>query len=103
MSPRALDIIHGQQQGGPAPGTQGVAPRDTTIAAFGDSLMWGQGVAQAQRFSLLTAQGIRKLVPNPTDGPMLDWSRSGAQIKVRTKLPGGVIDLRNTARENFAD
>src|SRR5215218_8093067 len=89
MSPRALDIIHKLQEGGPAPGTQGVAPPDTTIAAFGDSLMWGQGVARLERFSLLTAQEIRKLVPNPTERTMVDRSRSGANIKVRVGSGSG--------------
>jgi hypothetical protein len=84
---------HGLGELPDAPGNAGIAPRDTTIAAFGDSLMWGQGVARHERFSLLTAQGIRKLVPNPTDGPMLDRSRSGAQIKVRD----------GSDREDFAD
>ena len=85
MSPRphVLDNLHEQLP--EAPGTVGEAPsdRDRTIAAFGDSLMWGQGVARPERYSLLTAQGIRKLVPNPTEGTMIDRSRSGANIRVR--------------------
>jgi hypothetical protein len=93
--PDFLDKIHELQEQGEF-SDSGIAPPDPpdqTIAAFGDSLMWGQGVARPERFSLLTAQGIRKLVPNPTDGPMLDWSRSGAQIKVRD----------GSDREDFAD
>ena len=64
----------------------------TNYAAFGDSLMWGQGVARDKLFSLLTFQGIRAL-PNQPQGKSLDRSRSGAQIKVRD----------GSVREDFAD
>lgn len=68
--------------------------RDTfvSVAAFGDSLMWGQGVARRERFSALTAQGIGTWHNQPA---VLDpdRSRSGAQIRVRD----------GSDREDFAD
>jgi hypothetical protein len=89
---RARDIIHLIALGGAAPGHQGIAPGSTNYAAFGDSVMWGQGVARPQRFSLLTVHGIRAL-PNQPQGRMLDRSRSDANIKVR----------EGSDREDFAD
>lgn len=79
---------------GPAarPGPAAAAPQRMRFAAFGDSLMWGQGVARNDRFSVLTAQGIGKL--HQRDGRVvLDLSRSGAQIKVRN----------GSDREDFVD
>ena len=94
MSPKALDIIKNKDLGR-APGTEDkvVLPSTpTNYAAFGDSLMWGQGVARDKRFSQLTFQGISAL-PNQPKGKFLDRSRSGANIKVRD----------GSDREDFAD
>ena len=65
---------------GPSPAsTPVVAPQRMRFAAFGDSLMWGQGLARETRFSVLVAQGIGKL--HGREGKLVfDKSRSGAQI-----------------------
>ena len=94
MSPKALDIIKNKDLG-QAPGTEDkvlLPSTPTNYAALGDSLMWGQGVARHERFSLLTFQGIRAL-PNQPQGDLHDRSRSGANIKVR----------EGSDREHFAD
>jgi hypothetical protein len=73
-------------------GPAAAAPQRMRFAAFGDSLMWGQGVARNDRFSVLTAQGIGAL--HRRDGRVVfDESRSGAQIKVRN----------GSDREDFVD
>lgn len=51
------------------------------VAAFGDSLMWGQGLSRPQRFSVLATQQIGAL--SKRQGVLIDRSRSGAKIKVR--------------------
>jgi GDSL-like Lipase/Acylhydrolase family len=69
------------------------APRPSTlVAAFGDSLMWGQGVTRNKQFSALTAQKIGAL-HRRTGVLVFDRSRSGAQIKVRD----------GSDREDFVD
>jgi hypothetical protein len=63
----------------------------TQVAAFGDSLMWGQGLNRNERFT----QQIVALLPAILGKPAVvaaDNSRSGAQIR-------GVGDQRN----NFVD
>jgi hypothetical protein len=61
-----------------------VAPRGQfRIAVFGDSLMWGQGVARDSTFKELFRQS---LVPkHPKEDVVLvdDYSRSGAQMRLR--------------------
>ena len=66
------------------PGTDDqVTPRPKTlVAAFGDCLMWGQGVPRNKQFSALTARRIGALHQR-TGVQVFDRSRSGAQIRVR--------------------
>ena len=59
------------------PVTQGLAP--INVAAVGDSLMWGQGLARNARFSELFLQGVGKALNNPVH-LVWDSSRSGAKI-----------------------
>ena len=67
-------------------------PKRMRFAAFGDSLMWGQGVARDDRFSALIAKDIG--ARHKRDGRVAyDRSRSGAQIKVRD----------GSDREHFVD
>jgi hypothetical protein len=65
----------------------------TQVAAFGDSLMWGQGVRRGNRFSVLTAQGIGKWNGQTGVGVATDRFRSGAKLRVRS----------GDAREDFVD
>jgi hypothetical protein len=76
----------------PGTGDQ-TAPRPKTlVAAFGDSLMWGQGVPRNKQFSVLTAQRIGGLHQR-TGVLVFDRSRSGAQLRVRD----------GSDREDFVD
>lgn len=69
-----------------------VAPAGSLqVAAFGDSLMWGQGNRRQDRFSALFTGSLRASVGQP--GVLVwDSSRSGAKIRA---LPG--------ERESFVD
>ncbi len=62
-----------------------VAPAGSLqVAAFGDSLMWGQGNRRQERFSALFTGGLQARVGQP--GVLVwDSSRSGAKIRA---LPG---------------
>jgi hypothetical protein len=65
------------------------------VAAFGDSLMWGQGLNRADRFSVLFTQQLGAEVGAPAGKPgalVWDASRSGAKIR---DMPG--------ERDDFAD
>jgi hypothetical protein len=85
----------------PSPARAAVAPQGVVVevapagslrvAAFGDSLMWGQGNRRQDRFSALFTGGLRVRVGQP--GVLVwDSSRSGAKIRA---LPG--------ERETFVD
>lgn len=52
----------------------------TTFAAFGDSLMWGQGVARTHTFATVIARLAPLVLGNRTGTMVWDNSRSGAQI-----------------------
>src|SRR4051794_13520164 len=75
-------------------GTTGaVAPKDQLqVAAFGDSLMWGQGVERKKRFSQLIAVGLGRQ-HGQTGALSVDRSRSGAAIRVTS----------GKARDDFVD
>ena len=66
-------------------GTQVLAPippdrsNQFRVAAFGDSLMWGQGLARDRRFSYLIAEEIA-VTKGKRPVIAYDWSRSGAKI-----------------------
>jgi hypothetical protein len=59
-------------------------PGDFRVAAFGDSIMWGQGIRRRQRFTeLITNQLAADVGRNPVIAH--DRSRSGAQINASSK------------------
>ncbi|WP_411700460.1 hypothetical protein [Conyzicola sp.] len=65
-------------------GDAGNAPHDETkVAAFGDSLMWGQGLPRDKRFSVLFVDRLPILTKRRPASLVWDASRSGAQIKAR--------------------
>lgn len=86
------------QQGTAADTNSVLAPPEAAglmVAAFGDSLMWGQGLDRAARFSSLFTQQLGTEVGVPAGKPGLlvwDASRSGAKIR---DMPG--------ERDKFAD
>ena len=87
------------------PGTRAA----TQVAAFGDSLMWGQGLNRKDRFTEL----ITALLPAISGGQpavvAADASRSGAQIRARgdqgttTSLSGGRVRDHRSQRSKFVD
>ncbi len=84
--------------GAVAGGGQTVArPEPLRIAAFGDSLMWGQGLRNSEKFKNLIA---RQLGRYHAKSPIIvvDRSRSGAQLLAR---PGA--DQTRDPREVFID
>jgi hypothetical protein len=65
------------------------------IAAFGDSLMWGQGLERAERFSELIALGLGKhLAKRPHI--IHDHSRSGAKIHATARERSEFLDTYPT-------
>jgi lysophospholipase L1-like esterase len=61
------------------------APRDQfRVAAFGDSLMWGQGLRRADRFAWLITNDLAAAVKRNAV-LVADASRSGAQINAGDK------------------
>ena len=72
----------GQNAVGPA--DVGVAPPDQArVAAFGDSLMWGQGLNRTDRFTALIARALPEILGRQEGIVAWDQSRSGAQIRDR--------------------
>jgi hypothetical protein len=75
------------------------------FAAFGDSLMWGQGLRRADRFSNLTAIALAR---DDGVGPAftIDNSRSGACIRPhgfdRTDFPDTYLSLFVSPAERTA-
>jgi hypothetical protein len=65
--------------------------RFVRIAAFGDSLMWGQGLNRNDRFTVLIAKGIGQEVKR-TSTIVHDLSRSGAKIRARGDDRPGFVD-----------
>jgi hypothetical protein len=61
------------------------------VAAFGDSLMWGQGLRRQDRFSILFTRGLARQT-GQTSQLVFDKSRSGAKI-----------DGTSTERQRFID
>lgn len=89
MSPDGLDIDEGAV--GPTPGV--VAPLGKVrIAAFGDSLMWGQGLDRKSTFAELTAREIGKQ-HNLTATTIHNLARSGAKIRPRDDDRQHFLDL----------
>lgn len=68
------------------PGNAGIAPPDHwRVAAFGDSLMWGQGLNRADRFTQLITRALPAVLGKARTGIVsADASRSGAQIRARS-------------------
>ncbi|TBY81712.1 SGNH/GDSL hydrolase family protein [Rhizobium leguminosarum] len=80
----------GAPQGNPA-----APPEPLRIAAFGDSLMWGQGLPRDRTFVRQIAAGLGKLHKRKA-AIAVDRSRSGAQIMPRATN-------RTDQREQFLD
>jgi GDSL-like Lipase/Acylhydrolase family len=68
------------------PGNAGIAPPDHwRVAAFGDSLMWGQGLNRTDRFTQLITRALPAMLGKARTGIVsADASRSGAQIRARS-------------------
>src|SRR4051794_37829016 len=81
------------------------------VAAFGDSLMWGQGLRRDERFTAEIAKLIPMLQPYNGRQAAVTWdeSRSGAKIRARgddrhafvDRFPALFADA--TARRRFLD
>ena len=60
-------------------GVTGASTRALRVAAFGDSLMWGQGLRRAERFTALFTTALRAEACRVS--LVWDESRSGAEIR----------------------
>src|SRR5947208_2321295 len=73
----------------------GVAPNDGApelrVAAFGDSMMWGQGLAETDKFKHLVTASIGRAHHLPAR-LVYDRSRSGAQVEERAEQRSDFID-----------
>lgn len=77
-----------------------IAPSDRfNIAAFGDSLMWGQGLKREETFVSLIARGLQK-VTGKRVGVAVNRSRSGAQIMDRGREREAFLDTFPTLFTN---
>jgi len=86
-----------------APGNAGIAPPNTTnVAAFGDSLMWGQGLNRQDRFTELIAQALPQILGTQRAIVSSDASRSGAQIRGRSDQRTTFVDRFPTLFPNQA-
>src|SRR5260221_5993935 len=89
----------------PAPADVGVAPPDqdqARVAAFGDSLMWGQGLNRTDRFTELITRALPEILGRQQGIVAWDRSRSGAKISDRSRTGAKVRDHRDS-REVFLD
>jgi len=62
--------------------TSHAADRPINIVAFGDSVMWGQGLAEQEKFRTIVKNHIHSFTPN-RDVRLFNFSRSGAKIEPR--------------------
>jgi lysophospholipase L1-like esterase len=91
------------------PGNVGIAPPDVfQVAAFGDSVMWGQGLARDQTFAALIANELA--ADAKKNGVIaVNRSRSGAKILDRGNDRANFLDLfptlfkSNGQRRRFLD
>lgn len=65
---------------GTAASTSHAADRPINIVAFGDSVMWGQGLAEGHKFRSIVRDHIHALTPH-RDVTVFNYSRSGAKIQ----------------------
>jgi hypothetical protein len=73
------------EQAAATPGNAGIAlPNTTNVAAFGDSLMWGQGLNRQDRFTAQIARALPQILGTQQAVVSADTSRSGAQIRGRS-------------------
>jgi hypothetical protein len=80
------------------------APDPWRVAAFGDSLMWGQGLNRTDRFTQLITRDLRAVLGQGRGGMVsADASRSGAQIRARadqrTQFPDTFPSLFHGGRQ----
>jgi hypothetical protein len=95
---------------GPIPGVL-AAPPQISVAAFGDSLMWGQGLARNKTFAQMATTGFSQLAGGKPAKIVYANARSGAKIRARGEerhdfadvyphlFSGGVIDPARIAFE----
>src|SRR5262249_21714249 len=72
------------------------------IAAFGDSLMWGQGLNRQDRFTARIAQAVPQILGTQQAVVSADASRSGAQIRGRSDQRTTFVDRFPTLFRNQA-
>jgi hypothetical protein len=84
----------------------------TRVAAFGDSVMWGQGLNRQDRFTARIAALLPALAPPLGQQPAMivaDASRSGSQIRARADQRTAFVDTfpalfdNGRARSRFLD
>jgi hypothetical protein len=80
------------EQAAAAPGNAGIAPSTANVAAFGDSLMWGQGLDRQDRFTARIAQALPQILGTQRAVVSADASRSGAQIRGRSDQRATFVD-----------
>jgi hypothetical protein len=78
------------------------APEPWRVAAFGDSLMWGQGLNRTDRFTSLITGALRAVLGQGRGGMVsADASRSGAQIRARADQRTQFPDQRTQFLDTF--
>jgi hypothetical protein len=78
------------------------APEPWRVAAFGDSLMWGQGLNRTDRFTSLITGALRAVLGKGRGGMVsADASRSGAQIRARSDQRTQFPDQRTQFLDTF--
>jgi hypothetical protein len=93
MSDRQGDGAARPAEEAAASGNDVLAPPDTTnVAAFGDSLMWGQGLSRGGQYSAVIANALPGIFRTRRAVMRADESRSGAQIRARADQRTTFVD-----------
>ena len=69
------------------------APAQIKVAAFGDSLMWGQGLRDADKFKNLATRNFGILAGGKPASIVCDRSRSGAKISASVAERRDFVDI----------
>ncbi len=93
MPPRTrLPSAASQAAAAPVPGLL-AAPAQIKVAAFGDSLMWGQGLREADKFKNVATRNFGILAGGKPASIVYDKSRSGAKIRATDAERHDFVDI----------